>query len=192
MNKPFTKKQHALLSLSVLILIIMLIYAVLINPAIVTRSNNHERIDTLSFQLSKFSDSKSEIARIKEEINSLKQTDINTNDFLKSDASAIVAADLQKKLKTIIESSGGNLVSTHATTDKGDDIYPKITVKVHMQVEITALQTVFYQLEINKPLLFIDNVLIQRRNASAKRQNKNSGLLEVRFDVTGYQNKIAI
>lgn len=104
---------------------------------------------------------------------------------------AIIAANLQKKLKTIVESNGGNLVSTHAITGKDDGGHAKVTIKVHMQVDMNALQAVLYNLTTNKPLLFIDNILIQRRHVSRKRKNKNSGKGEVRFDVTGYLDSAA-
>ena len=162
----------------------------LIHPAFKIKKENVDRIDDLSFQLSKFSHAEAKIKQLKNEIDSINNSDINKDDFLKGNAPAIVAANLQKKLKTMVKSSGGNLVSTHAITGKDDGVYPKVTIKVHMQVDMKALQTVLYNLTINKPLLFIDNLLIQRRHTSSKRQNRNTGLLEVRFDVTGYLDQV--
>lgn len=190
MNSKFSHWQHALLSMSTLLILIAAFYFILIQPAIATKKENLERIDNLSFQLNKFSNAETQIKQIRNEIDSLNSSDTNKDDFLEAGAPAIVAANLQKKLKTIIESSGGNLVSTHAITGKDDDVYPKVTIKVHMQVDMNALQAVLYSLTTNKPLLFTDNLLIQRRHTSSKRQNRNTGLLEVRFDVTGYLNQV--
>jgi general secretion pathway protein M len=188
MNKALTHWQHGLISASILILLIASFYIVLIQPALTTKHDNIGRIDDLQFQLNKFSHAKTQIAQLRNEIKTLNDSDINNGDFLTGSAPAIIAANLQKKLKAVIESNGGNLVSTHAITGKDDDVFPKVTVKVHMQVDMKALQAVLYNLTNNKPLLFIDNLLIQRRHVSSKRQNRNSGLLEVRFDVTGYLN----
>ena len=191
MNNKLSHWQHGLISAGILITLVASVYLVLVQPALKTKNENIDRIDDLSFQLSKFSSAEAQIKQLENEIRSLNDSDINKGDFLEGSAPAIVAATLQKKLKTIIEASGGNLVSTHAITGKDDDVYPKVTIKVHMQVDMNALQTVLYGLTNNKPLLFTDNLLIQRRHTSSKRRNRNTGLLEVRFDVTGYLNQVA-
>lgn len=191
MNSKLSHWQHGLISASILIAVAASFYLVLIQPALAIKNENIERIDDLSFQLSKFSHAAAQIKQLENEIKSINNSDSNKGDFLEGNAPAIVAANLQKKLKTIVEASGGNLVSTHAITGKDDDVYPKVTIKVHMQVDMNALQTVLHSLTNNKPLLFTDNLLIQRRHTSSKRQNRNTGLLEVRFDVTGYLNRVS-
>jgi len=191
MTSKLSHWQHGLISASILIALIASFYLILIQPALTIKKENIERLDNLSFQLRKFSHAEAQITQLENEIKPLKESDINNGDFLEGDAPAIVAANLQKKLKTMVVSSGGNLVSTHAITGKDDDVYPKVTIKVHMQVDMKALQAVLYSLTTNKPLLFIDNLLIQRRHTSSKRQNRNTGLLEVRFDVTGYLSQVA-
>ncbi|MCZ6804299.1 MAG: type II secretion system protein GspM [Proteobacteria bacterium] len=191
MTSKLSHWQHGLISASILIALMASFYLVLIQPALTIKKENIERIDDLSFQLRKFSNAGAQITLLEDEIKAFKKNDINNGDFLEGDAPAIVAANLQKKLKTMVKASGGNLVSTHAITGKDDGVYPKVTIKVHMQVDMKALQTVLYNLTINKPLLFIDNLLIQRRHTPSKRQNRNTGLLEVRFDVTGYLDPVA-
>lgn len=191
MKTKLSHWQHGLFSAGILLGTIVALYFVLIQPALTTRKANADRIEDLSFQLSKFSGAVGNIKKLENEIKTLNNNSANKADFLAGDVPAIIAAELQKKLKTIIEASGGNLVSTHAITGKDDDVYPKVTIKVHMQVDMKALQAVLYKLTNNKPLLFTDNLLIQRRHVSSKRQNKNTGLLEVRFDVAGYLNRVA-
>ena len=191
MKTKLSHWQHGLFSAGILFGAIVALYFVLIQPALTTRKANIDRIEDLSFQLSKFSGAAGNIKKLENEIKTLNNNNANKADFLTGDVPAIIEAELQKKLKTIIEASGGNLVSTHAITGKDDDVYPKVTIKVHMQVDMKALQVVLYKLTNNKSLLFTDNLLIQRRHVSAKRQNKNTGLLEVRFDVTGYLNRVA-
>jgi Type II secretion system (T2SS), protein M subtype b len=191
MNSRFSDWQHALISTVILLIIAVSFFLLLIRPAITIEKKNAELIENLSFQLNKFSNAELQINALKSEIVSLKKNDINKSDFLQGDSPAIVAANLQKKLKSMIESSGGNLVSTHAITGNDEDIHSKVSIKVHMQVDMNSLQTVLFNLMTHKPLLFTDNLIIQSRNTSARRKNKNSGLLEVRFDVTGYLNLVA-
>jgi hypothetical protein len=139
-------------------------------------------------QSSKFTLSSQESDSLKEKIANLKNQNPNKNNFLQNKAPAIVAADLQKKIKALVESSGGNLVSTHALTDGKEELFSKITVKVRMRTDIKALRDVFYQIAINEPLLFTENILIQKSRARSRKKQRVDNQIEVRFDVSGYMN----
>jgi type II secretion system (T2SS) protein M len=185
--------KHAALSFSILLLLITSIYFLVVQPALSINQENKQRFEYLSFQLEKYGDTEQKIKSLNTQIKQLKENNPNDLDFLKKKTSALVAADLQKMLKTLIETNGGNLVSTHAVTKPKDEVFSNVTIKVHMRCNITTLRTVLYKLSANKPLLFTDNILIQKKNISASRrkQNRNSDKLEIRFDVTGYINQSA-
>jgi hypothetical protein len=185
MNNLSPDLRQGIYSLGILFLVILVFYSVLIQPAMSARIKNTERIEDLMFQSSKFSLSSQESDLLKEEIANLKKQNPNKNNFLENKAPAIVAADLQKKIKALVESSGGNLVSTHALTDGKEELFSKITVKVHMRTDMNALRDVFYQVAINEPLLFIDNILIQKSRASRRTKQRAVNQIEVRFDVSG-------
>jgi hypothetical protein len=188
MNNLSPDLRQGIFSLGILFLVILVFYTVLIQPAISARSKNTERIEDLMFQSSKFSLSSQESDSLKDEIANLKKQNPNKNNFLENKAPAIVAADLQKKLKALVESSGGNLVSTHALTDGKEELFSKITVKVHMRTDIKALRDVFYQIAINEPLLFTENILIQKSRARSRKKQRVDNQIEVRFDISGYMN----
>jgi len=117
MNNLSPDLRQGLYSLGILFLVILAFYSVLIQPAISARIKNTERIEDLIFQSSKFTHSSQESDSLKEEIENLKKQNPNKYNFLENKAPAIVAADLQKKIKALVESSGGNLVSTHAYSE---------------------------------------------------------------------------
>ena len=188
MNNLSPDLRQGIFSLGILFLVILVFYTVLIQPAISARIKNTERIEDLMFQSSKFTHSSQESDSLKEEIENLKKQNPNKYNFLENKAPAIVAADLQKKIKALVESSGGNLVSTHALTDGKEELFSKITVKVHMRTDIKALRDVFYQIAINEPLLFTENILIQKSRARSRKKQRVDNQIEVRFDVSGYMN----
>ena len=191
MTTAYSKWRHATASLSLLLLLIFGFYLAIIQPALHSNQENQERFEDISFQLAKYGNTKKKIAELNSQIKDLKASNPNNLDFLKKKSSALVAADLQKLLKTLIEKNGGNLVSTHAVTKTKEDVFSNITVKVHMRCNITTLRTVLHKLASNKPLLFTDNILIQSKNKSSSRRKntRNSDQLEIRFDVTGYINQ---
>jgi hypothetical protein len=188
MNNLSPDLRQRIYSLGILFLVILAFYSILIQPAISARIINTERIEDLMFQSSKFSLSSQDSVSLNEEIANLKKQNPDKNNFLENKAPAIVAADLQKKIKALVESSGGNLVSTHALTDGKEKLFSKITVKVHMRTDIKALRGVFYQIAINEPLLFTENILIQKSRARSRKKQRVDNQIEVRFDVSGYMN----
>jgi len=188
MNNLSPDLRQGIFSLGILFLVILAFYTVLIQPAISARSRNTERIEDLMFQSSKFTLSSQESDLLKNEIAHLKQQNPNRNNFLENKAPAIVAADLQKKIKALVDSSGGNLVSTHALTDRKEELFSKITVKVHMRTDMNALRDVFYQIAINEPLLFTENILIQKSRTRSRKKQRVNNQIEIRFDVSGYMN----
>ena len=188
MNNLSPDLRQRIYSLGILFLVILAFYSILIQPAISARIIYTERIEDLMFQSSKFSLSSQDSVSLNEEIANLKKQNPDKNNFLENKAPAIVAADLQKKIKALVESSGGNLVSTHALTDGKEKLFSKITVKVHMRTDIKALRGVFYQIAINEPLLFTENILIQKSRARSRKKQRVDNQIEVRFDVSGYMN----
>lgn len=180
-------KQHGLLALLILLALLAVFYLVLIQPAITQRDENQARIETLFFQFSQFSRADAELARLKGDIDRLRAQETGGGDFMAAAAPAIAAASLQRDLKAMIETSGGELVSSQAALPgRDEETYPRVTVKAQMQADMNALRAVLYQLMIHRPLLFTDNIMIQRRNISPGRPDSGGGLLEVHFDVSGY------
>ncbi|OGT32391.1 MAG: hypothetical protein A2W28_06565, partial [Gammaproteobacteria bacterium RBG_16_51_14] len=184
MKSPLPKWQHATLSLCLLAVVVTGLYFTLLQPALTARKNYQERIDDLSLQLDRYRNTESEILKLQDEIEQLMLVDPDNDGFLEEKSPALVAADLQRQLKSLIESNGGDLVSTNVITDPENELFPKVTIKVHMQAEMQTMVTVFYKLAVNKPFLFTSDILIQQRHMVSRRQQPDAGKLEVRFDVT--------
>lgn len=188
MNPGTSDWRHGFASLAILILLIAGLYFLMVQPALSTNNINAERIDNLEFQSEKFNRSKQEVDFLTSEIKQLQKQYPNKQGFLEAKAPAVVAADLQKQIKTMVTGSGGTLLSTHALTQAGDELFPRIAIKVHMRSDIKTLLNVLYQITINRPLLFTENVLIQKRHTGARNKQQINNQIEVRFDVSGYIN----
>lgn len=179
--------QHALLAGGILLLLLLVVFALFIAPALILRQDLQARIGELELQLNKFRLAGRELEQLQQEIEQMNETHTNTGDFLEEKSLPLAAADLQQHIKGIIESHQANLVSAQPVSAAGDDLFPKVTVKIHMRGDIHALQKTLYRLESSRPRLFIDTIVIQKRNPAAARANhKDADLLEVRFDVSGY------
>ena len=195
MNKNIARWQHSFISVSILILVLALLYYLLIFPAINSHAELNEQFDDLQFQYSRFSRSINQIESIKEQLQNFQQSQTDQSGFLEEKSEALAAADLQTQIKNLIESSDANLVSTQVIRNQTEDIFPSVTIKVHMRSNIESTQQVLHQLESDKTILLIDNLYIQMRNQSVSRnartrlrnrQRVNLGTMDVRFEITGF------
>ncbi|MCK5431654.1 MAG: hypothetical protein KAJ03_02865 [Gammaproteobacteria bacterium] len=181
------KWQHALISLGILFLVLSILFVGLVAPAMTAKNASNERTENLQLQHSRYKSAEQELIQLEKQLEQLLHQYLNhKEDFLEEKQQTLAAADLQQYLKKVIESHAGNLVSTQPITDINKKPFPKVTIKIHMRGNINALQKTLYQLESSRPQLFIDNVIIQRRNPTGRGKKLNIDQLDIRFDVNGY------
>ncbi len=119
---------------------------------------------------------------------------------LRGASDALVAAELQTRVKLAVESHGGRLTSTQILAAKDESELRRIGMRVQMTATIEVLHQIFYQLESSKPLIFLDNIDIRTRRAARPRRRRsgstpadvaatpaeNEPNLNFRFDIYGY------
>jgi general secretion pathway protein M len=182
-----TNWQHALISLGILFLVLFILFDGLVAPAMTDKNTNDERIANLQLQYARYKSAEQELTQLEKQLEQLLSQYLNHKKaFLEEKQQTLAAADLQQYLKKVIESHTGKLVSTQPINDISKKPFPKVTIKVHMRGNINAVQKTFYQLESSLPRLFIDNVIIQRRNPKGRGKQTRTDQLDIRFDVNGY------
>ncbi len=118
--------------------------------------------------------------------------------LLKGNNPALAAAELQKKIKRIIQSNGANQRSAQILPPKDDEGLQLVAIRVNMTASIEALHKIAYELEAAKPYLILDNVDIRARNTrptqtkrAANQNVEKARELTVRFDVKGFMRGTA-
>ncbi len=115
--------------------------------------------------------------------------------FIAAKNATLAAAGIQGRVRRLVEVAGGKVMSSQILKPDSTELFEKVTVRGNMRTTIETLQQVLYQLEADKPYLFVDNILIRssprkttRRNRSrARTRTTAEGILNVRFDVSGYR-----
>ena len=181
--------QHALLSLILLVLGLNVIYIMLVAPAVASRRDFHEKLDSLQFHYAKLISSVGHSDIIMAQIKALKTRQPEQNRFLQEKQQALAAAELQQYINRLITSAGGDLISSQAAfKQESQPIFPGITVKIHMRADTASLQKLLYQIKNGNPVLILDNLLVLSRNirgaTTLKRQTADQ--LDIRFDATAY------
>ena len=107
--------------------------------------------------------------------------------FLRAGATALSAAEAQEAVRSIVESSGGKLITMQAPSSREEGRYRQITMVVQLTANVQALRRILHALESNMPYLFVDNVTIRSQvtgqHRSAPGQEPE---MFVSFDVNGY------
>ncbi|HRX63369.1 MAG TPA: type II secretion system protein GspM [Candidatus Competibacter sp.] len=117
-----------------------------------------------------------------------------TAQYLPQSAPPLAAADLQQRVKAVVEAAGGTLRSTQALPPVEEGNAVKVAVNATVSGDTEILQKVLYDLESQTPLLFVDNLEVSAR---AVRQRLPNGRLagysrvqlNIQFEISGYLRK---
>ncbi len=179
--------QHALASLLIALGLVLLVYFAIVFPVQSKKQQVTENLETVVFQLNKFKAIADNKTQIQTDLNKIRVSTENNNDFIESQSKTLSSADLQKKIKLIIQQSNGALVSIQNVNTSNDENFDSVGLKINMTGSTDAIKNVLYQMSIQKPLLFINNIIIQNRNRNANNPaNSGKGTIEFRFDISAY------
>jgi general secretion pathway protein M len=111
--------------------------------------------------------------------------------YLTGPSDALAAAQLQDRVKTVVEAAGGELRSTQilpAEQLEGDLGFRRTTLRVHFVVTIEGLEKTLYEIETGQPYMIIDDVTVRRERVRRRRRNdpEREPMLDVSLDLFGY------
>ena len=114
--------------------------------------------------------------------------------YLPQSTPALAAAELQQRLKTMVEAAGGTLQSIQALPPGEEAGAVKVTISAVMNGDTGSLQKVLYDLESQTPLLFVDNLEVSMRTTRPRLPNGRYATytrmqLNAQFEVSGYLRK---
>jgi general secretion pathway protein M len=110
--------------------------------------------------------------------------------YLTGPSDALAAAQLQDRVKSVVESAGGELRSTQIlpATPLEDDLgFRRATLRVRFVVTIEGLETTLYELETGQPYLIIDDVTVRQERVRRRRNEpEQEPVLDVSLELFGY------
>ena len=110
--------------------------------------------------------------------------------YLTGPSDALAAAELQDRVKSVVEGAGGELRSTQilpAEELEADLGFRRTTLRVHFVVTIDGLEETLYELETGQPYLIIDEVTVRQERARRRRSEPQAQpMLDVSLELFGY------
>ena len=183
-----TPRQHALLATGLMAVAGGLFYFILVWPALASRAAFHDHLEGLQFQHQKLIETATLAPILEKELAALSSLEIDSSGFLGQKNRGLAAADLQRRLSLIIEEAGGSLISSQVlpATNEDENLLPEITMKMRMRGNIASLREVLESFNTGQPLLFTDNLLVQKRQRGDEPARHDVDKLDIRFDVTAF------
>lgn len=195
MNPPSSPTLgHRLTALLLLALVIGLFYVLVdqlwMGRYLLYQTNAEQLLDRLQ-QLERLATARPELERAIQELNNDQRTAAY---FLPQAPPALAAADLQQRVKVLIEGAGGNLLSVQALPPVEEGGVVRVAVSVTLQGNIDTLQKTLYGLESQVPLLFVDNLQVSARQFRPRLPDGRIApsiriQLNTQFEVAGYLRK---
>jgi len=185
-------KQQRWLAIGLLLATVMSIALLIFMPWYNSLTKTLEDIDEQVFRDKRYQrviasreEVLTEIEQGRKEINSLGYFSVQTKPSL-------AAAELQKRLKEMVQNADGEISSTQVLPNKDEDGLLRITVKVKLTGDMEMLRALLFEIDVEKPLMMIENLTIvpapKKRNRKT-RKREQTGKVVVTLEVSSYIRK---
>lgn len=193
-------RRGSFLSRTAALLLVVLCVAVIVLFAVMPVVRQHRAYDTAianaKSQLDRFAVARANSATLRKDLSQLKRRGVARGAYLPGKTPALAGADLLRRVKTLVQRSGGSLATSRVLRpDSSEATGGAIEVRVQAQMkgDTKALLQIFHALDTGTPALFLDNVLLtgrtQKKTLTRRGKVKKTWeelVLDMRFDVAGY------
>lgn len=192
MIEQLNARQRRILAIGLLVLLVGAGYLILLQPIVLAHQRYNERIGELHDRLASYKKIAGSRASLQKEFDRIKrQASATQAGYFKRKTQALAGAELQNQVKRVVESEGGNLISTQilqpGDESKEKNIPPRVTIRIQMTGSIETIQKVLYKIESGQPRLFIDNAYLRVKNPYLMGPTRQqSDQLDIRFNLYGF------
>ena len=195
MIEQLNARQQRILAIGLLVVLLGAGYLTLVQPIVSVHQRYNERIHELQDRLASYKKIASRRVSLQKEFDRIKrQASATQAGYFKGKTQSLAGAELQNRVKQVVESAGGNLISTQilqaqdeSQEGKDKNTPPRVTIRIQMTGSVETVQKVFYKLESGQPRLFIDNAYLRVKSPYLMGPNRQqSDQLDVRFNLYGF------
>ncbi|MBT5231564.1 MAG: hypothetical protein HOM11_14970 [Methylococcales bacterium] len=182
--------QQKNLALGLLIGAVLLVVMLVVVPVVSAYFTNSDEAASLTERLQTLRDVAATKADLLNKMRRLQRDSRSTQFYLKSKAANIGSSELTGIIRRVVRKHRGDVQSTRdiKVKQKGlADNVNKVAVQVVLRGNVNTLQAILYDLEMNKPFLFIDRTYVRARTVRRSRKKKSvEGELDIQIVVAGF------
>lgn len=180
-----------LLALALLAVVPLLAHALVVGPVITAYRDAGESIAQAQRLLQSYrerAEQRPELARL---LADEEERAGSVTGYLEAVDDALAAAELQDRVKGVVEDAGGELRSAQSLKVEPVDTVAGVRragLKVRFSADIDSLATILYELETGEPYLFVEALSISEQRRQRRRRDEPEQALEldVVVDLYGY------
>jgi len=107
--------------------------------------------------------------------------------FLRSTAGSLSAAEVQERVRQLVEGSGGRLISVQVGQPRVDGLFRQVTVTVQLNANILALRRILLAAETAEPYVFVDSLTVRAQVPPGyKAQPGFEPEMFIQLDISGF------
>ena len=186
MNPALSRPIRRIAAVGLLIAALLVLWSTLIAPLVDGYASDRAAADRLERVLVRTRDQRQTIAALEAELADLRKHRGEEEQLLPGSNESIVAAQLQARLRMLIDRAHGELRSAQVLPATTVGHFRKITVRGNIALDLAGVQQVVYDLEAATPYLFIDSLDIKRHESESENGPHDTRLLDVNLDLSGY------
>jgi general secretion pathway protein M len=194
LSTPWVRRLVAIMLLP---LVAAAIYVLIIDPVMIAYTETGTRIAEYRDQLAHLKRVAAMRPALVEQVTAFEQREDmdGLGLYLSGGTDALAAVALQDRLKDVV-GEGGGVRSVQPLPGADEHGFRRVTVRVQMTATTASLFRVLYALEAGRPIVFVDNIIVQNRAAPVTDQDASAPPVEdpalaVAFDLYGYLPAVA-
>lgn len=188
--EQLTPRAQRIVALVLLVLALVAGGGLVAGPYLAMVGSYEHKLDQLTKKLQHYRVIVQQGAGTREQQRVLTRLERSYGYYLGGDKPTLAAAELQRRVKQVIEQQGGTVVSSQVLGEKNEGGLRQIALRVTMRTGIGTFAQVLHTLEAQPPVLVFENIHIGARPGGATARWRGSGNLQeidVRFDVLGFR-----
>jgi general secretion pathway protein M len=179
------------LALALLALALLGGFRLVVAPLVAAFQDNASRIEQAEGMLQRFLALAEQRQAMSDRLAAQQELAASAAGYLEGPSDALAAAQLQDRVKSVVEAAGGELRSTQilpAVPIEGDDGIRRAALRVQFAVTIAGLAETLYELESGQPYLLIDQLSVREQRARRRRSDEpeTEARLDISLELSGY------
>ena len=165
-------------------------YQLILAPLVIAYRDGETSIEQLQELLQRYEALAQQRSLLADRLAEQQERAASAAGYLRGPSDALAAAQLQDRVKSVVEAAGGELRSTQILPAKqleGGLGFRRTTLRIHFVVTIEGLEATLYELETGQPYLIIDHVTVRQERVRRRRNDsQREPMLDVSLELFGY------
>lgn len=107
--------------------------------------------------------------------------------FLKASAASLSAAEIQEKVRQIVDGNGGRLISVQAVPSRDEGRFRQVTVTIQANANVAVLRKILQQIETAEPYVFVDSMTVRAQVPPGYKPAPGADPeMFIQFDISGF------